>query len=107
MTPNGQKFDAGKLEWDLLPLDPIEDVIKVLMHGKGKYGADNWQQVGNPIRRYYAAAQRHLAAFHKARFDTGERSDAFDAESGQHHLAHAACCLLFLLWHENKEGTPE
>lgn len=107
MNTNGQKFDAGKTEWDLLPLGPVEEVVKVLMHGREKYGRDNWQLVDNPIRRYYAAAQRHLAAFRRARFDTRDPYDAIDAESHLHHLAHAACCILFLLWHERKELFKE
>lgn len=107
MNLNGQKFDAGKTEWDLLPLGPVEEVVKVLMHGREKYGRDNWQLVDNPIRRYYAAAQRHLAAFRRARFDTKDPYDAIDAESHLHHLAHAACCILFLLWHERKELCQE
>ena len=107
MNTNGQKFDAGKTEWDLLPLGPVEEVVKVLMHGKEKYGRDNWQLIDNPIRRYYSAAQRHLAAFRRARFDTKNPFDAVDSESKLHHLAHAACCILFLLWHERKELCEE
>ena len=107
MNTNGQKFDSGKTEWDLLPLGPVEEIVKVLMHGREKYGRDNWQLVDNPIRRYYAAAQRHLAAFRRARFDTKNPFDAVDSESKLHHLAHAACCLLFLLWHERKELCQE
>ena len=107
MNLNGKKFDQGKTEWDLLPLGPVEEVVNVLMHGKEKYGRDNWQLVDNPIRRYYAAAQRHLAAFRRARFDTRSPYDAIDSESKLHHLAHAACCLLFLLWHERKELCEE
>lgn len=103
MNLNGKKFDQGKTEWDLLPLGPVEEVVKVLMHGKEKYGRDNWQLVDNPIRRYYSAAQRHLSAFRRARFDTKNPFDAVDSESKLHHLAHAACCILFLLWHERKE----
>lgn len=107
MNLNGKKFDQGKTEWDLLPLGPVEEVVNVLMHGREKYGRDNWQLVDNPIRRYYSAAQRHLAAFRRARFDTRSPYDAIDSESKLHHLAHAACCLLFLLWHERKELCEE
>ena len=107
MNLNGKKFDAGKTEWDLLPLGPVEEIVKVLMHGREKYGRDNWQLVDNPIRRYYSAAQRHLSAFRRARFDTKNPFDAVDSESKLHHLAHAACCILFLLWHERKELCEE
>ena len=107
MNDTGKKFDQGKPEWDLLPTGPLEEVVKVLMHGKEKYGRDNWQLIDNPIRRYYSAAQRHLSAFRLARFDSKNPFDAIDSESKLHHLAHAACCILFMLWHERKELCQE
>ena len=36
MNDTGKKFDQGKPEWDLLPTGPLEEVVKVLMHGKEK-----------------------------------------------------------------------
>jgi len=52
-------------------------------------GAGNWRKVPNARERYYAAALRHLEAW---------RADWIaDDESGLHHLAHAMCCLHFLL----------
>jgi hypothetical protein len=89
----GRKDDSGKDRWDLLPLKEIEQIVKVLTHGAGKYGANNWQGISSPIDRYYAAALRHLVAW-----VGGER---LDKESGLPHLAHAACCLVFLMWFEN------
>ena len=64
--------------------------------GAAKYGADNWQHVPNARQRYFDAAMRHLLAW----WD-GER---LDAESGLPHLAHAGCCILFLLW-ADKDAT--
>ena len=58
--------------------------------GAAKYGQDNWQRVPEARQRYFDAAMRHLLAW----WD-GER---LDAESGLPHLAHAGCCILFLLW---------
>lgn len=86
----GMKHDNGKPRWDLLPWRPVTEVVKVLTFGAGKYGADNWQTVPNARNRYFAAAMRHLTAW-----ESGER---LDPESGYHHLAHAICCLLFLMW---------
>jgi len=56
-------------------------------------GVNNWQQVENPRERYYDAAMRHLYAWFN-----GEPKDL---ETGESHLAHAICCLLFLLWFES------
>lgn len=52
-------------------------------------GEDNWRKVPELRRRYYAAAMRHLVAWWG-----GER---LDPESGLHHLAHALCCVAFVL----------
>lgn len=95
----GIKFDQEKLRWDLLPIEPVEKVIKVLMLGSKKYGDYNWQKVPEAKRRYYAAAQRHLTAWWK-----GEKNDP---ESGITHLAHAATCLIFLMWHEKVQIQDE
>lgn len=90
----GIKFDDGKLDWSLLPIEPIEEVIKVLMFGAKKYAPGNWKKVDDHKRRYYNAAIRHLTAWQK-----GEK---FDSETGANHLAHAICCLIFLLGRENE-----
>jgi len=102
-TLPGQKHDAGKPEWDLVPALPMEEVVKVLTYGHKKYARDNWMLVDDPIRRYYAAAMRHLHAYQVARFVEEDSACALDHESGLHHLAHAACNLLFLLWHDQEE----
>lgn len=88
MAEQGRKDDAGKLDWTLLPIEPTEDVIRVLAFGAAKYARDNWRLVPDAKNRYTAAAIRHIVAHQK-----GEQNDP---ESGLPHLAHAACCLLFL-----------
>lgn len=88
--PLGTKFDGMKDRWDLLPWREVGEVVKVLTHGAVKYSDDNWKHVDNLRGRYLAAAHRHLAAW-----TCGERNDR---ESGLSHLAHAVCCLFFLMW---------
>lgn len=85
----GKKHDAGKLRYDLVPVDAEAMVVQVLTFGAEKYGAENWRDVPDAHRRYYAAARRHLEA-HRA-------GHVVDDESHQHHLAHAICCLVFML----------
>lgn len=85
----GTKLDAGKPRWDLIPFGAMADVVDVLTYGAKKYAPENWRKVADWKPRYLAAALRHLVAWHG-----GERKDA---ESGLPHLAHAACCVLFLL----------
>jgi hypothetical protein len=91
-TVLGRKDDQGKARWDLLPFGPVQRVVDVLTYGATKYSPDNWQHVANPRSRYLSAALRHISSYHGG--------EAIDPESGHHHLAHAVCCLLFLLWFE-------
>lgn len=91
----GKKHDAGKDRWDLLPVEPIRAVLKVLAFGAKLYGEHNWQLVANAKSRYYAAALRHLTDYF-----CGQR---IDKDSGLPTLAHAACDVLFLLWFDLKE----
>lgn len=90
-TP-AEKHDAGKLRYDLLPWEALEDVTRVMMFGAGKYGEDNWRK-GLSRPRLFSAALRHLTAWLKD-------PKTPDAESGLPHLAHAACCVLFALTYE-------
>lgn len=85
----GRKYDTGKPDYTLLPWDAVEDVVRVLDYGAKKYARDNWRYVDDAETRYLAAAFRHLAAY--------ARGENRDPETDQPHLAHAACCLLFIL----------
>jgi hypothetical protein len=85
----GTKHDQGKRRYSLLPWRAVEAVVDVLEYGAVKYAPEGWRQVKDADRRYFDAALRHLLAWRG-----GERDDA---ESALPHLAHAACCVLFLL----------
>lgn len=87
---NGEKFDTDKDRWDLLPWEAVRQIVLVLTYGAKKYDDNNWQLVDNKGNRYFAALLRHVIAWR-----SGEKNDS---ESGLSHLAHAACCILFLLW---------
>lgn len=84
----GTKLDAGKLRYDLLPTDAIKELVEVLTFGCSKYEDRNWEK-GIAYSRVYAAAQRHLN-----KFWSGLNKDE---ETGLEHLAHAMCCVQFLL----------
>ena len=86
----GVKLDQGKLSYTLLPFKALTEVVKVLEFGKLKYAKDNWQKVPNAKERYIDAAFRHLISYYEG--------ETIDPESGLHHLAHATCCLLFVIW---------
>jgi len=93
----GQKFDQDKPRWDLLQWDEVESVVRVLSNGSKKYADDNWKLVPEPRRRYFAAMLRHITAW--------LRGEKYDKEDNEHHLAHAICCALFLMWFDNKERS--
>lgn len=87
----GAKSDQGKVGVHLLPSDPLIEIAKVLDFGAKKYAAYNWTK-GIKWSRVFAASLRHMWAWFK-----GEDRDP---ESGLSHLAHAGCCILFLLQYE-------
>lgn len=86
----GRKFDLGKPRWSLIPKGVIKSIVEILEFGAQKYEVDNWMRVPNARVRYYDALNRHLDAWWN-----GEK---YDEETGKAHLAHAGCCLWFLLW---------
>lgn len=92
--PTGSKHDSGKPLMGAVPPDALLAVARVLTFGAEKYGRDNWRQVENAETRYLDAALRHINAY--------QRGEAADPESGESHLAHAVCSLMFVL--ELQEG---
>jgi hypothetical protein len=82
------KFDTNKLPLNLLSTEAMNQTAAVLAFGAEKYAAHNWR-AGFAWSRPLAAAMRHITAF-----NDGEDKDP---ESGLSHLAHAACCIMFLL----------
>lgn len=91
----GEKFDNEKPRFSLLPKGVLSKVITVLEIGAKKYQEDNWQHVEGAKTRYFDALHRHVDAWW-----SGERNDP---ETGQHHLAHAVCCAMFLMWFDLEE----
>lgn len=82
------KFDGDKLRYDLLPPQPLEDLVAVLTFGARKYKPDNWRECQD-MGRYVGALFRHIEKHRKG--------EMLDPETGLPHLAHAMCNLVFLL----------
>ena len=78
-----------KLRWELLPLEDIEDIVKVYTEGAKKYGPDRWQDLPDGIRRYKAALLRHLVEF--------DKGNEIDEETGCRHLAQVAWNAIAML----------
>jgi hypothetical protein len=84
----GRKFDGDKDDYSLVPPKAFAGLVRVLTYGARKYAPDNWRYVENRKARYFSAAMRHLWAWW--------RGEEKDAETGESHLHHAACCISFL-----------
>ena len=80
--------------WELLPLQDIEDVVKVYTAGAKKYGPDQWQNLPDGYKRYKAALFRHLVEY--------EKGNWLDPETGCIHLAQVAWNAIAML-HIEKE----
>jgi hypothetical protein len=90
------KHDDGKNDLSLLSPIWILGVGRVLTFGKRKYDAHNWRK-GMALSRLLAAALRHIFAF-----IGGEDRDP---ETGECHLDHASCCLMFAreMWERRQD----
>lgn len=85
----GVKYDGQKPRFDLIPPHAEEQVARVLEFGARKYDEENWRKVPEAVKRYIAAAGRHINSYRN-----GEKTDP---ETGIAHLAHAVCCLMFVI----------
>jgi hypothetical protein len=90
MKEEAMKFDDGKAPINLVDRELIIETAKVLGFGAKKYEAHNWK-IGIPISRYYSALQRHMLAWNEG--------EDLDSESNLNHLSHAACNLMFMIYH--------
>lgn len=88
-------YKDKKLRWDLLPLELIEEVVKVYTAGAEKYGENRWQNLPNGYNRYKAAMFRHLMEV--------ERGNERDEETGCLHMAQVVTNALFMLHIKMKE----
>lgn len=83
----GVKYDAGKVQMELLDPSFLEGTAAVLTFGAAKYDAYNWAK-GMQWSRVFGALMRHMWKFW--------RGQELDEETGISHLYHASCCLMFL-----------
>jgi len=96
----GVKHDEGKNRLDLIPIEPLLEVGKVLTVGAKKYGDYNWKK-GILHSRLFAAVLRHIFAYR------GGENNAPD--TGLDHRAHAIAGLMFTMdmpagWDDRTEG---
>ena len=94
------RFNSGKAPVSMVDPILIEKTAKVLQFGAEKYDRNNWRK-GLPYTEVCDSLLRHVYAFL-----TGENTDN---ESGQSHLGHAACNIMFLLRYleDNREDLDD
>jgi hypothetical protein len=94
VVPNsGMKFDEGKPPLALISRTALEEEARVMAYGVEKYGLHQWR-AGMDFSRLMDATLRHVYAF--------ADGEDLDKETGLSHLAHARCCLAFLLEYQGK-----
>ncbi len=81
------RYNDGKPQLSLIPLEYLEGEARVWMHGAKKYAAWNWRK-GMPWSEVINSLMRHLAAF--------QAGEDFDPESGLPHIDHIACNVRML-----------
>ena len=81
------RFNEGKMAWELVDFESLEPLVEVLMFGATKYSKDNWKK-GQAITELLGSLFRHIIAFQKG--------EDLDEESGKSHIGHAMCNLMFI-----------
>ena len=77
----GDRFNEGKLRYDLIEPYALEQLVKVFTLGAKKYAPRNWEK-GMSWTSVLASLKRHTAEF--------EKGIDFDEETGLYHAIHAA-----------------
>lgn len=91
------RFNKGKIQWDLLDYDFIEEMAKIMMFGMSKgYPKNNWKQPIKDIGDIDNSMLRHVIDDVKGEF--------LDKESGFPHVAHVAINAMFKYYQITKNG---
>jgi len=81
------RFNEGKMAWELVDFESLKPLVEVLMFGATKYSKDNWKK-GQAITELLGSLFRHIIAF--------QNGEDLDEESGKSHIGHAMCNLMFI-----------
>lgn len=80
-SKHGLRANSGKIRYDLLPPDFMDELAKVYTMGAVKYAPRNWEK-GFPWMECFGSLLRHAFAW--------ARGEDRDEESGLLHMAHVA-----------------
>ena len=101
MKDNFVKNDEGKIRLELLEPEFIEGIGKIITYGANKYEDNNWKKADSEADqlRIKGAALRHMYSYIKG--------EEFDLETGESHLYHVACNLMFLDYRDRRKSRRE
>ena len=83
----GDRFNEGKLKWNLVSWSALAPMVRVLMFGAEKYDDHNWKG-GLKYTEVCESLLRHVHAFIEGEDD--------DKESRISHVGHILCNAMFL-----------
>lgn len=96
-TERSLRYNEGKPDYSLVPMELLEEAARVLEYGATKYERDNWKKPTHWTVSY-ACLMRHMSAW--------QSGEDLDPESGRSHLGHAMCNLLQMM-HQLKHHPEE
>ena len=88
-----------KLRYDLIPVDALKEVARVLALGKEKHKGNNFRDVHLEHNQHIASAFRHGEAY--------RGGEMMDTEMGTHHLAHRIVRDLYQMQIDMEELSEE
>ena len=94
----GRRIDM-KLRYDLIPVDALKEVARVLALGKEKHKGNNFRDVHLEHNQHIASAFRHGEAY--------RGGEMMDTEMGTHHLAHRIVRDLYQMQIDMEELSEE
>ncbi len=96
-----KRFDTGKVDFTLIPVDAMEAEARVWEMGEQKYGRGNWQTLWGAGTRVKVMKSILRHCF---KILTGED---LDEESGLPHAAHIRCNAAMLIRDYNNRTGEE
>lgn len=96
MSQGGYRDNGGKIRWDLVPMDAMEELARVYSYGATKYGDRNWEK-GLSWMDCYASLMRHLVDWHQGQDFDGTPGEADNKHSGMLTMAHVAWNAMAIL----------
>lgn len=89
LEEKGLKYDQGKPDLSILPIEALEAMAAAFTYGAKKYQRNNFKK-GIEVNRTLAAALRHIYA--------KLNKQDFDIESGVDHLGHALAAIAMAIY---------